>query len=207
MANELRKWKLQLFAEEGAGSGDNGAGDDSSGQGAGTGDDGKGASGDDGKGSDGSGDDGKKYSDDEVNKIVEKKFAKWKAQHEEDLKNAKAEAEKLAKMNAEQKKDYELEKIKAENEKLKAEAARYELGKEAVSILKEHKIDATQDILDFVVGDDAESTKANIDKFVEIIDSQLKLAEKERATGKTPPGFGSGGENTSEIMKRIEKYK
>lgn len=197
MNDELRKWKLQLFADEpdpeegGKPDNDNPDGGDP-----------KKNKPDDDKGGE------KKYTDDDVNGIVEKKFAKWKAQHEKDLAEAKKEAEKLAKMNADQKKDYDMEKLKAENEKLKAEAARIELGKEATNILKEHEIDATQDILDFVVGADANSTKANIDRFVGIINSQVKAAEVKRAKGKTPKDFGDGGDgNISEIAKRIEKYR
>ena len=197
MNDELRKWKLQLFADEpdpeegGKPDNDNPDGGDP-----------KKNKPDDDKGGE------KKYTDDDVNGIVEKKFAKWKAQHEKDLAEAKKEAEKLAKMNADQKKDYDMEKLKAENEKLKAEAARIELGKEATNILKEHEIDATQDILDFVVGADANSTKANIDRFVGIINSQVKAAEVKRAKGKTPKDFGDGGDgNISEIAKRIEKCR
>ena len=110
-------------------------------------------------------------------------------------------------MNADQKKDYELEKVKKERDDLKAQAQRFEMGKTAASILKEHKIDATEDILDFVVGADADSTKANIDKFVGIINAQVKAAEVQRATGKgTPKNYGGGGEQ-NEILKRVEKYK
>lgn len=153
------------------------------------------------------GDDDKKYSDKDVDKIVEKKFAVWKEKHEKDLKDAKDEAAKLAKMNAEQKQQYEMDKLKDENAKLKADAMKVELGRTASSLLKEKDIDATQDMLDFVVGADAEATKANIDKFVEIIEAQLKAAEAERATGKTPKKYGKGGGEMSEIDKRIAKYK
>lgn len=198
MSDEL-KWKLQLFADDPDG-GDPGNPD-------GNDPDGNDPEGDP-DGNDPDGKEGeKKYTDKDVDRIVEKKFAKWKAQHEKDLKDAKAEAEKLAKMNADQKKDYELEKVRAENAKLKADAAKVELGKEATKILKESKIDATQDILEFVVGEDADSTKANIDKFVGIINAQVKAAEVQRATGKgTPKNYGGGGEQ-NEILKRIEKYK
>ena len=109
MNDELRKWKLQLFADEpdpeegGKPDNDNPDGGDP-----------KKDKPDDDKGGE------KKYTDDDVNGIVEKKFAKWKAQHEKDLAETKKEAEKLAKMNADQKKDYDIEKLKAENEKLKA---------------------------------------------------------------------------------------
>lgn len=151
--------------------------------------------------------DEKKYSDADVDKIVSKKFAKWKAESEQAVKDAKAEAEKLAKMNAEQKQQYELEKLQQENERLKAQAVRVELGKTATELLREHKITATEDMLDFVVGADADSTKANIDKFVEIINAQLKAAEVERATGDTPKRYQGGGEALTEIQKRIAKYK
>lgn len=194
MTDEL-KWKLQLFAED-----PNDPADPNEPDGDPKEPDG------DPKDPDGD-DDEKKYSDKDVDKIVEKKFAKWKAQHDKDLKDAKDEAAKLAKMNADQKKDYELEKVKKERDDLKAQAQRFEMGKTAASILKEHKIDATEDILDFVVGADADSTKANIDKFVGIINAQVKAAEVQRATGKgTPKNYGGGGEQ-NEILKRVEKYK
>lgn len=151
----------------------------------------------------------KKYTDKDVDDIVKKKLAKWEKAKEKELADAKAESEKLAKMNADQKKDYELEKLQAENAKLKAEAVRVELGKTASTMLKEHEIDATPDMLEFVVGKDAETTKANIDKFVGIIQSQIKAAEVKRATGTTPKSYGdnNGGKELSEIDKRIAKYK
>ena len=153
--------------------------------------------------------DEKKYSDADVDAIIDKKFAKWKAQQEKAVADAKAEAEKLAKMNADQKKDYEMEKLQAENEKLKAEAMKVELGKTASALLKEQEIDATQDMLDFVVGKDADATKANIEKFVGIIQSQVKAAEVKRATGETPKSYGdnNGEPEMTEIQRRIAKYK
>lgn len=151
----------------------------------------------------------KKYTDKDVDDIVKKKLAKWEKAKEKELADAKAESEKLAKMNADQKKDYEMEKLQEENAKLKAEAVRVELGKTASTMLKEHEIDATPDMLEFVVGKDAETTKANIDKFVGIIQSQIKAAEVKRATGTTPKSYGNnqGEPELSEIDKRIAKYK
>lgn len=148
----------------------------------------------------------KKYTDADVDKIVDKKYAAWKAKYEKDVQDAKAEAAKLAKMNTEQKQQYEMEKLQQENAELKAQAMKVELGREATTLLKESKIEATQDILDFVVGDDAEQTKANIDKFVSIIDAQLKAAAVNRATGSTPRRYG-GGQPMSEVQKRIAKYR
>lgn len=206
-----RRFDLQKFAEDG---------DDS--QGTGKGEDGQ-ETGDDG---DDSGEDGgdkgdnkpKTFSQEELDKIVEKRIAKerakLKAEAEKQVKDAQAEAEKLAKMNAEQKRQYEQEKlqkqmedIKAENAKLKAEAFRSELGREAASILKESDIDATQDILDFVVGEDAETTKNNITKFVGIIQAQIKAHDIKRATGSTPRNYGGSKDKTDPYDAIVNKYK
>jgi hypothetical protein len=149
----------------------------------------------------------KKYDDKDLDKIIAKKYAKWKADYDKDLQAAKEEAEKLAKMNAEQKQQYEIDKLKAENAQLKKEQMRAELGKTAAGLLQESNIDATPDVLKFVVGDDAETTKANIDMFVKIIESNVKKAEVVRATGTTPRTITNNGNTMSEIDKRIAKYK
>jgi hypothetical protein len=149
----------------------------------------------------------KKYSDEEVDKIVKGKYAKWKADYEKDLEAAKEEAAKLAKMNADQKQQYEMDKLRAENEELKKAQMRAELGRTASDLLTEKNIEATQDILDFVVGEDAASTNKNIDKFVKIIEAQVKKAEVARATGTTPRNITNNGNTMSEIDRRIAKYQ
>lgn len=149
----------------------------------------------------------KKYTDKDVDTIVNKRFAKWKTEQEQAVKSAKEEAEKLAKMNAEQKQNYEIEKLQKENEKLKQEAAKVELSRSATGILAEKGIEATQDVLDFVVGNDADDTNAKIDKLVKIVESQLKKAEIARATGTTPKTMTNSGSQLSEFEKRLAKYK
>ena len=149
----------------------------------------------------------KKYTDKDVDAIVNKRFAKWKTEQEQAVKSAKEEAEKLAKMNAEQKQNYEIEKLQKENEKLKQEAAKVELSRSATGILTEKAIVATQDVLEFVVGNDADDTNAKIDKLVKIVESQLKKAEIARATGTTPKTMTNSGSQLSEFEKRLAKYK
>ena len=191
-----RGFNLQLFAEDEGNGGEDGTGDEGGGN-------------DDEDPFDAFLKDPKNQAefDRRVAKAMETQKNKLNAAYQTELETAKSEAAKLAKMNAEQKQQYELEKLQKENEELRAEQARMALGKEAASLLKERKIDATQEILDFVVGTDAQTTKANIDKFVEIIEKQLKAAELERAKGKTPLGYNNGGQPLSEIDKRIAKYQ
>lgn len=140
---------------------------------------------------------------------------KLDGEYQSGLESAKKEAEKLAKMNAEQKKQYEAEKngqlIKdqqKEIERLKQEAVKVELSKEAARIMKaDHSIIATQDMLDFVVGKDADETKANISKLVGIIHEDRKAQEERRATGRTPKSYRGSDGSMSEIDKRIAKYQ
>ena len=201
--NGHSRWKLQLFAEEAEDEGADEPGDpkeDEKGEGP--------------KPEDKPGKDERTYNDAEVDRIVAKHKAEWEKAHAKDVADAKAEAEKLAKMNKEQKEAYEQEKLKkdleakeAEIQRLKAEALRSELSKQASRTMKEdHEIVATQDMLDFVVGDDAETTNANIKKLVGIIQDDRKAQDEKRAAGRTPKNYQGGGAELTEIEKRIRKY-
>ena len=198
--DELRRWNLQMFADEGE-----------------DGNEGEGSEGGSAEDADNGGAQEKTFSQDEVNRLVEKRLAKerakLKAETEKQVKDAQEEAAKLARMNAEQKREYEQEKlkqqmeaIKAENETLKKEALRTQLGQEAAAILKESKIEATPDILEFVVGDDAETTKAKIGKFVSVIQAQIKAHDIERATGSVPKNYGGSKDKPDPFQAIINKY-
>lgn len=165
----------------------------------------------------------KTYTQEELDNIIRKrvKRAEDKARKEAEeaaatqIENARTEAEKLARMNEEQKRQYEEEKkakemddLRAENERLKKAQEHADLSRQAADMLQsDHNITATQDILDFVVGDDADTTKSRIDKFVAIIKADRKAVEAERAIGKTPKSFNNGKNELSEFQKRLNKYK
>ena len=57
----------------------------------------------------------KKYTDADVDAIIDKKFAKWKSEQEAE----KSEAKKMAKMNEKEKADYEKQKLLDELQELK----------------------------------------------------------------------------------------
>lgn len=190
------KFDLQRFAEGGADGGAEGNADP-----AGNNPEGQDPDGD--NGSDGT-DDTKpepKYSDEDLDRIVNQKFAKWQKQKEAELE----EAQKMAKMTAAEKEKHEMEKLKEENEKLKASQKRTELEKKAAKTLSDNKIEANQDILDFVVGADEEETEENIKKLSAIIETAVKKSETARATGKTPKNTGDN-KIMSEFEKRLAKY-
>ena len=77
--------------------------------------------------------DEKKYTDADVDEIINKKFAKWKAEQEA----KENEAKKLAKMNADEKQKYQLDQREQELANREQAIARKELTAEAKAMLSE----------------------------------------------------------------------
>lgn len=185
---------LQFFAEGDPGDGDN------------KGDDPDNPKGDDPEGGEPPADDDNKEPKDEpkftqkqLDKIVQDRVERA----EKDKQDAIDEAKKLAKMSADQKKEYEFEKLQRENEKLKADKNKYELGKEATTILAESGITADDEILDFVVKGDAEKTNNAVKAFTSLIEKVSDEKMKEKLKGKSPKKQ-TGQQSTmtrDEIMK------
>ena len=196
---------LQLFAEdEGTGAESNGSGASGEGTQGNEGD--QGASGNtfenflkDGK--------NQAEFDRRVSKAIETALGNAKVKWQEDADQKAEEAAKVAKMNAEQKQQYEMDKLKRVNERLQAESVKNQLSRNAAGVLSDKGIEATQEVLDFVVGADEADTNARIDTLVKIVESQLKKAEIARATGTTPKTMTNQGSQMSEFDKRLAKYK
>lgn len=133
----------------------------------------------------------KKYSDKDVNKIIDRKFAEWakKKQKEED------EAKKLSKMNAQEKADYKQKQLEEEIEQLKNEKALSNMRDEARKMLSEKNINITDELLAFMVSTDAGETKKAVDSFADLFNAAVNEAVKGKARQTTPRESGafSGG--------------
>ena len=91
------------------------------------------------------------------------------------MKDAIQEAEKLAKMNKDQKNQYELEKLLKENEELKAEKALSQMKNETRTMLNEFGVQNFDDqIVNILVNSDAEKTKKNVESFTSLVNQMLK---------------------------------
>lgn len=127
------------------------------------------------------------YTDEQVNEIVKKRLARA----EKEKQAAVDEAAKLAKMNADQKKDYELEKAQKERDELKSQLATYEMGKQARSMFEEAKLTVTEEDLQHVVTPEAESTKANVKWLIAHDQAVAEGVRQELLKGNTPKTHGS----------------
>lgn len=137
---------------------------------------------DDSKGEEKEEKDERTFTQKELDDIVQQRLRRA----EKEKQDAIDEAKKLAKMNADEKREYELEKLKQENEELKAVQIRFELGKEATKMLATSGITATDEILDFVVREDAETTSEAVIAFTELITDTADALVKEKLKGNGP---------------------
>lgn len=133
--------------------------------------------------------DEKKYSDADLDRIFNKKFAEMKQKEEKKV----AEAAKLAEMNAQQKAEYERDQLKKELDALKRKDALAEMSKVARKMCAEEGITISDELLNRLVTTDAEETKTATDSFVSLFKESVEAAVKERLRGKTPTVGTSSG--------------
>lgn len=112
--------------------------------------------------------------------------AKSKVKAEQD------EAKKLEEMNATQRRKYEDQKRDEELEQLRAKVQRQEMEQTAMGILKEKGISVDQDVLDLVVADTAEVTSDRIEKLATLIDTRAREVRRQDFSTSAPKQSGSG---------------
>ncbi len=134
---------------------------------------------------------GKTFSRDEVAKMIAAETKKARASWEQEAEAKKEEAKKLAKMNAEEKLQHELEQKEAEIAELKRGQTLNEMKSEASKMLSGAGLPQDDELLGLIVSDDAEATK----KAVAVITNFASLIKKENARQTTP---GEGGQFTAD---------
>lgn len=128
----------------------------------------------------------KTFTQAELDAIIQKEKAKAKRSAEKEYQAKIDEAERLRKMNADEKAEYEAKKQAAYIAELEAKINRSGLEKEASKMLSEAGIVAGDEILTFVVKDSAESTQEAVNGFTELVNQLADNKVKEMLKGKTP---------------------
>lgn len=169
---------LQRFAEDPAGAGSDPAGGDP-------------ANGNSGGGDPAGGEPGGQDPPD-ITELLNAKFAEWEAAQ----KKAADEAKKLAGMNAQQKADLELQKMKDQLEEFQKKDALSEMTKVARGMLADKHISASDELLSMMVSTDADSTKKAVDSFIGLFEKAVTDAVNEKLKG-TTPRTGSAASNLS----------
>lgn len=142
----------------------------------------------------------KTFTEEEFNKRLQDELSRRMKQKEKEKQEAVEEAAKLAKMNKDQKAEYEREKLEAELNQLRAEKAMNEMRSEARVMFKDKDIDVSDELLDIVVSDSAETTKNNVDNLTKILDEMVQKKVQETLRQNSPKSFGKSGLSRDEIL-------
>ena len=141
----------------------------------------------------------KTFTQEEVNKMIEKRLAREKAKAEQE----RLEAEELAKLSEAERQKKLFEKQVAEFEAERAEWQASRLKEETRNQLRERNI--LSDFDEFVIGSDAEATLDKLNRFETLLNKAVELAVNERLKGKAPKtsASGSSGEMTKEQFRKL----
>lgn len=141
----------------------------------------------------------KKYTDEDVNNIINRKFAEWEKKQEKEKKK-KSEAEKLKEMNDQQKADYEREQLEKKVEELMKKETLSQMSRSARGMLQEKGINVSDQLLSMLISEDADTTKASVDSFISLFQAEVGKAVKEALKGETPKTGGASGMTKEQIM-------
>ncbi len=139
----------------------------------------------------------KKYTDADVDAIIDRKFAAWSKKQQK----AVDEAAKLAQMDAKQKAEYERDQLQAELDQLKKEKTLSEMTAQARKMLSADNVTVPDEILSGIVTEDADQTAKNVKAFSTAFRAAVDAAVKDALKGSVPRTGGSSAITKDEIMK------
>ncbi|WMM09748.1 DUF4355 domain-containing protein [Staphylococcus simulans] len=143
----------------------------------------------------------KTFTQEEVDQILKDRVAREKKKADEKAK----EAEKLAKMNKDQKAEYEREQLQKELDAYKAKEARNEMKKHAGDVFKQNEITPNDELLEIVTADTAEQTQANVQAFNDVLNRMVKEQVQAKLYQGTPKNYSNGsGGVTRESIEQIK---
>lgn len=145
----------------------------------------------------------KKYTDAEVDDIINKRFAKWQTQQQKAIDEAVAKVEEQRKLdamtNAERAK-YEKEALEKELNALKAEKAHTQMAGNVRKMLAADNLNISDELVDMLVSDNAETTTARVKVFSAAFQKAVDDAVKEALKGSTPKKGETSYRTKEEIL-------
>ncbi|MBC8700452.1 DUF4355 domain-containing protein [Staphylococcus pseudintermedius] len=142
-----------------------------------------------------------KLVNDRVNKELHRRTKEMRQQIQDELTEKQKEADKLRKMNAEQKHQYELEKAEKERDDYKQQLESYKMRQEAMAMFNEAGMQAPESLLNMVVQDTAEATKEAVDSFVSMVNQEVQRQLESKATQNHVAGNHVEAPKTDEAWK------
>lgn len=139
---------------------------------------------------------GKLYTNEDVDKLISRKFAEWQAKKDREL----SEAQRLAQMNGQQQAEYKLDKLQKELDGYKSREALAEMAKTARAILSEQNINVPDEIVSVLVTEEADTTSANVNAFAKAFQSAVSRAVESKISHKEPKTGGAKSITKNDIL-------
>lgn len=133
----------------------------------------------------------KTFTQGEVNAMIKKRLDRALKDKDSEIESAKNEATKLAKMNKDQKKDYELQQAQQQAQEAEAKLARYQLRDTARKQLVDGGYTPSDADIDLVVTDKAETTQSNVNALLDMVERVKSSVRNDLLKGNTPQAGGS----------------
>lgn len=137
-----------------------------------------------------------KYTDEDVNEILNRKFAEWAKKRDREV----SEAQKLAEMGAQEKAEYQRDQLQKQLDELTRKAALADMAKVARSMLEEQDAPADDALVELLISDDAEQTKNAVEAFSKAFHAAVDAAVKDKLRGAPPKRDGASGITREQIL-------
>ncbi len=138
----------------------------------------------------------KTYTQAEVTDLIEKRLIRER----EKQKKAASEAEKLAKMSAQEQAEYQRDEYQKELEELKAKLARADIKETARAMLAADNISIPDNLISAIITDNADTTQQAIKGFAAAFKEAVKNEVAERLKGNEPKASTQSNITKAEIL-------
>ncbi|WP_141668622.1 DUF4355 domain-containing protein [Clostridium paraputrificum] len=137
----------------------------------------------------------KTFTQKDVDKLIQERVAREQAKWEKKVQDERTEAEKLAKMNADQKAEYEKQKREDELAKREKDITTRELRAAAYETLAEKNL--PKELVDILNYESVETCNKSIEAVEKAFQSAVEKAVNDKLRGGNPPKGGQGSNNQS----------
>lgn len=137
----------------------------------------------------------KKYTDEDVNRIIQERLKREREKADE--------AKKLENMTAQERAEHERDALQKELDELKKADALNKMAQEARKMLSNEKINVSDGLVNMMVTSEAKTTKENVDNFVKMFKAAVQDAVKDSLRGKAPTTGGSSTLTRAELDKKL----
>lgn len=138
----------------------------------------------------------KTYTQAEVTELIEKRLIRER----EKQKKAASEAEKLAKMSAQEQAEYQRDEYQKELEELKAKLARADIKETARAMLAADNISIPDNLISAIITDNADTTQQAIKGFAAAFKEAVKNEVANRLKGNEPKASTQSNITKAEIL-------